>query len=279
MTNPGTPWATENPRLLYRAFGVLCLALLFLLSAEGNVTAQGGLSSSQDRKIRDRYEQILERNPFQDQAFDRVFRSYSENEGLAAWEARLRSAEKEKRAETSVVLGRLLARLFRPEEAVEAVERGLEGGLEMESATRALLGRLCHRAGQEDKAAAHLEAAIPGLVDPDRRAEACRLLGGIHLRRGTREDAVAAWERLIESNPGDLFALLELAAIYEDNRLWDRAIDAHERIVALAEADPYRQCLSLRGVGAAQLRLRRHEKAIAAFERAMELAAPGNWLR
>lgn len=277
MTNSGAPWTSEGARLSCRVFGGLCLALLLLAGAD--VAAQGGPVSAQDRKIRDRYEQILERNPFQEQAFDRVFQSYSENEGLAAWEARLRSAAKEEQAETSIVLGRLLARLFKPEEAIEAVERGLEGELEMESAARSLLGRLCHLAGQEEKAAAHLEAAIPGLVDPERRAEACRLLGAIHLRRGARADAVVAWERLIERNPGDLFALLELAAIYEDNRLWDRAVDAHERIAALSEADPYRQCLALRGVGAAQLRLGRHEKAIAAFERAMALAAPGNWLR
>lgn len=278
MTNPGTPWATARPRLPHLALGILCLTLSPFMG--GRASAQGAPEIGLDRKIRERYEQVLLRNPFQEQAFDRVFQGYSENEGLAAWEARLRSAANEKDgAETGIVLGRLLARQFRTEEAIEAVQKGLAGKPDRKPEAQALLGRLCHQSGLMEQAAGHLEAAIPGLADPDRRAEACRLLGSIHLLRGAREEAIAAWERLIEQNPKDLFALLELAAIYEDHQLWDKAVDAHERIVALAEADPYRQCLSLRGMGAAQLRAGRHERAIASYERAMELAAPGNWLR
>ncbi len=255
--------------------GLVCLA-----SVTGEALAQRSGNAAADRKLRGRYEEILRRNPFQEQAFDRVFKGYAENEGLAAWEARLRAESGAgKGGAVELILGRLLARQFRIEEAIGALERGVMADGEHAAEARESLGGLYLQTGQDEQAAVNLELAIQGLADVDRRNQACRRLGLIYLRGGEMEKAVSAWEKLVERDPQDLFALQELAAVYEDNQLWNKAISVHEKIVGLAAADPYRRCQSLRRVGMAQVNAGRVSEAVAAFEQAMDLAAPGNWLR
>ncbi len=258
-------------------------AVIFLFLAVAPLRAQEEGSGAvvldeRDRLIRERYEQVLQRDPLQDAAFDRVYESYMLTEGVDAWLGKLKSAEGEVETAGSLVLrGRILARQFKAGEAVEALSKARELG-EGSAAFNALLGRLYYETGKDDDAITLLGAALDASESPEQRSELCRMLGSVYLRSGKRAEAAAVWERIAELNPNDLFALQELAEIYEENRMWDEAIAARQRIVAAASNDPYRQCHAWRAIGQSLLAKDDHAGAIAAFEQGLALAAPGNWL-
>jgi thioredoxin-like negative regulator of GroEL len=63
------------------------------------------------------------------------------------------------------------------------------------------------------------------------RMEARKMLSLLHKRAGRWEDAVGLWQQMIRDQPGDLFALIELAKWYE-HRAHDYA--AALKLVGLA---------------------------------------------
>lgn len=231
-----------------------------------------------DRIIRERYEQVLRRDPLQEAAFDRVYESYLYTEGIDHWLETLKPAEGATESVGELVLqGRILARQFKTKDAVETLSKARTLG-ESSPAFNALLGRLYYETGRDEDAIALLGAALDGAESPEQRAELCRMLGSVYLRSGKRAEAAAVWERIAELNPEDFFALQELAEIYEENRMWDEAIAARKRIIATATNDPYRQCHAWRAIGQSLLAKDDSAGAIAAFEQGLALAAPGNWL-
>jgi len=87
-----------------------------------------------------------------------------------------------------------------------------------------------------------------------------------------RRAMVAQIESFLASNPDDAQAWLQLAHVAYDLQDWPRAVNAYQRYLELAPADPDILSdlgVSLRGVG-------RGEEALAAFDRAQEIA-PQHW--
>jgi tetratricopeptide (TPR) repeat protein len=232
-----------------------------------------------ERQIRDRYEQSLSRNPLQDQAFDKVYASYLAVEGVDAWAEKLKAAGEASptRAADLIVLGRIADRQFKPDEAIGYLEQAKALG-ESRPEFFILLGTLYYGAGRDAEAIELLTGALDSIPDPEKRAQACRLLGSLLMRQGKKDEAVAAWKRLTEQNPDDLYAHLELAEIYEDNRMLDEALGVYTRIAELSENDPYQRCRALRAIGGCRAQQEKYPEAIASYEQALELVAPGNWL-
>ncbi len=230
-----------------------------------------------EKQIRDRYEEVLTRTPMQESAFDRVYTSYLEAEGVEAWITKLTPAEGEAAPGALVLLGRVYERQFKTEKAIETLEKAQAAGFQA-AELDLLLGRLYYENGQDDRAATLLSAALEQSLDPQTRGDLVRILGNLYLRQGKRDEAIAAWKRMTEDNPTDTLAQTELAEIYEDNRMWEEAIGAYTRIVELSENDPYQKCRALRAAGRAHIQREAYGEAIAAFEAALNLVAPGNWL-
>ncbi len=230
------------------------------------------------REIRSRYEQILERNPFQEKAFDQVYEGYLLGEGVDAWLTRLTPPEGTPPTRPQLIVqGRIFSRQLKTEDAIEALEgaRALQSDdLELD----VFLGQRYYEAGRDEAAIGVLSGAVDQVNDPELRGRLCRILGSVYLRAGKREEAIATWKRLVDTTPDDIFAQTELAEIYEDNRMWAQAIEVYQTIVSLSEDDPYRRCRSLRAIGMAHLALEAYDDALAVLEMALELAAPGNWL-
>lgn len=87
-----------------------------------------------------------------------------------------------------------------------------------------------------------------------------------------RRAMVPQLESFLASNPGNADAWLQLAHVAYDLEDWPRAVDAYQRYLDLAPADPDVLSdlgVSLRGVG-------RGEEALAAFDRAQQIA-PQHW--
>jgi tetratricopeptide (TPR) repeat protein len=110
-------------------------------------------------------------------------------------------------------------------------------------------------------ASARMEGATaaPGVAAPTPRATEQRRL-------------VTQIESFLDSNPGEAEAWLQLAHLSYELQDWARAVGAYQRYLELAPPDPDILSdlgVSLRGVG-------RREEALAAFDRAQELA-PQHW--
>ncbi len=252
-------------------FIVLALAV-FPVAAQ-----EEALSPERAQQIRERYEQVLTRTPMQDSAFDRVYASYLEAEGVDAWVAKLKPAEGEPTKESWVLLGRIQERQFKTDEAIVSLEKAKELGVQ-DPQLDLLMGRLYYENGQDDKAATLLTTALEQPIDPEARSSVVRILGNLYMRQGKRDEAVAAWKRLAEDNPGDTFAQTELAEIYEDNRMWEESIAAYTQLAYASANDPYQKCRALRAIGRARIAMEDYPEAIAAFEQALDLVSPGNWL-
>ena len=268
-----------------------CVGLAFALAWGLFCAAAEPLETpgTRDAKIRERYEQILERNPFQKRAFDQVFESYLQWEGIDAWVEKLSPhlANAESGSAAAILLGQIYARQFKTAEAVETLEsvRKTANDDTAPATTFAaspefkrLLGTLYYRQGENQKGIPLLTQALADLSDLEERSQVSRILGNLFLREGNTERAVEVWKQIAAQSPDDLFAQIELGAIYEENRLWDEAVPIYQRIAALSEQEPYRRCRALRSIGNCQLQAERFPEAIAAYEAALELVSPGNWL-
>jgi tetratricopeptide (TPR) repeat protein len=149
---------------------------------------------------------------------------------------------------------------------------------EKRASFKVLLGTLYYKVGNDEKAATLLREALDDLSDLEQRSAVCRTLGNLYLRQGKRDEAIAVWKRIAELNPQEIFSQLELAEIYEDNRMWDEAIAVYRRIADVSKEDAYRKCRALRSIGQCLIQSEKFKDAIVAFEQALELVAPGNWL-
>lgn len=250
---------------------------LTLLASFPSMAQEETLSPERAQQIRERYEQVLTRTPMQDSAFDRVYKGYLEAEGVDAWVAKLKPAEGEPTKENWALLGRIEERQFKTDEAIVSLEKAKGLGLQ-DPQLDLLLGRLYYEDGQDDKAATLITASLEQPLAPEARSGVVRILGNLYLRQGKRDEAITAWKRLAEDNPGDTFAQTELAEIYEDNRMWEEAIAAYSQLAEASTKDPYQQCRALRAIGRARVAMEAYPEAIAAFEQALDLVAPGNWL-
>lgn len=247
------------------------------LSAFHVAAQEEAVSPERAKQIRERYEQVLTRTPMQDSAFDRVYAGYLEAEGVDAWIAKLKPAEGEPTVENLVLIGRIEERQFKTDEAIASLQKASELGFK-DPQLDLLLGRLYYENGQDEKAATLLNAALEQPIAPEARSGVVRILGNLYLRQGKHDEAIAAWKRLADDNPGDTFAQTELAEIYEDNRMWAEAIDAYTQLADASTKDPYQQCRALRAIGRARVAMEAYPEAIAAFEQALDLVSPGNWL-
>ncbi|MBX7257429.1 MAG: tetratricopeptide repeat protein, partial [Candidatus Hydrogenedentes bacterium] len=252
------------------------VAATFTLAALGQTGPQ---LDPQNQQIRDRYLASLHQNPVQDQAFARVYESYLTFDGVDAWIAALKKETEapETKAAALILLGRVYQRQFKMQEALQAMEEAAALGAPAPE-FQALLGSLYVDTNKFDRAVELLSAARDGLTDATKRAQVCRTLGGVLMRLGKRDEAIAAWQKLVEIAPDDPFAYEELAAIYEDNLMWPEAIGAWKSLLDRSSNNPYLQCRAWRAIGEDHERAATYPDAIAAYEKALGLAAPGNWL-
>ena len=240
--------------------------------------ADAAADAIRDREMRDRYEKVLLKNPFQERAFEQVYDAYSKVEGVDKWvEAIKPKVEGEDSLAALLLLGQIYDRQFKTAEALAALERAAAKGEERPQ-FKVLLGTVYYKAGQDEKAAELLGKALDALSDLDQRSAVCRMLGNLYLRQGKRDQAIAVWKRISEQNPGEIFAQLELAEIYEDNRMWTNAIAVYGQIADLSKDDPYRRCRALRSIAQSLVQSEKFKEAIATYEQALELVSPGNWL-
>ena len=141
--------------VLSLSFGSVSSFVSHAATSPANVSAE-----IQDLRVRDRYEQSLLQDPFQERMFEQVFDNYQNLGSLQQWidtlEARSGATNG---AAVEVLLGRIYDRQVKPTQAIAHLEKAKAKG-ESSADLKALLGTLYYRTAVDAKAAPLLNAAL-----------------------------------------------------------------------------------------------------------------------
>ena len=259
---------------------VVCV--LYLISCTLYLSS---ISFAQDEQIIERYKLMLSRNPKEGSTFDRLYQFYLEGTGLDAMVTDYQAEAEAKPDDSNIqlILGHIYKRLGKDLETVAAYQRAVELAPNDYYAHFAL-GQMYATLRRHEEAIGELTKAAElseetQAASPEELMDVYKALGRAYFSRDRVDEAIAAWGKIPELDPENIFSRIELADLFREQELYDQAIAQHEAIIQLKTEDPYRICLSRREIGNIHEAKGDYEDAIQSYDTAMALTAPGNWLR
>ena len=238
-----------------------------------------------DEKIVERYKQMLERKPKEGSTFDRLYQLYLEGFGLDQMvvDYQTEAGAKPDNPNLQLILGHIYKRLGKNTEAIVAYRHAVDLSPD-DYYPHFALGQMYATLRQHEQAIAALTKAADLAIasqsaTPDELTATYNALGRAYFRRDRIDEAIAAWGKIAELDPENIFSRIELADLFREGELYTQAIEQHEAIVQLKREDPYRVCLSLREIGKIQGEMREYDAAIQNYDKALALTGQGNWLR
>ena len=248
--------------LFRRAFTVIALASAL------------GRAEPLDPRIAARYRQMLEANPVEGIAVERLWKAAVED---GSTEKLIASFTDSGTFSGEMVLGHLLRRSGREDDAAAAFQRAVN----REAASplpHLAIARLETDRTRPHEAALALEKAVALLKNDDPRLpETLLQLGAAWAAANSPAKAAEAWERTIALSPGDIALRRRLADSYAANLLYDEAL-SHLKIIA-EKGSASERTAALQQAAKLHSGAGRPAEAMAALERAAAMTAPGNWLR
>ena len=259
---------------------VVCV--LYLISCTLYLSS---ISFAQDEKIIERYKLMLSRNPKEGSTFDRLYQFYLEGTGLDAMVTDYQTEAQAKPDDSNIqlILGHIYKRLGKDLETLTAYQRAVELSPN-DYYSHFALGQMYATLRQHEDAIGELTRAAElseetQAASPEELMEVYKALGRAYFSRDRVDEAIAAWGKIPELDPENIFSRIELADLFREQELYEQAIAQHEAIIQLKTEDPYRVCLSRREIGNIYEAKGDYENAIQSYDTAMALTAPGNWLR
>ena len=238
-----------------------------------------------DEKIVERYKQMLERKPKEGSTFDRLYQLYLEESGLDQMvvDYQTEAETKPDNPNLQLILGHIYKRLGKNTEAIVAYRHAVDLSPD-DYYPHFALGQMYATLRQHEQAIAALTKAADLAITsqsatPDELTATYKALGRAYFRRDRIDEAIAAWGKIAELDPENIFSRIELADLFREQELYAQAIEQHEAIVGLKRDDPYRVCLSLREIGKIQKKMREYDAAVQSYDKALALTGQGNWLR
>ena len=263
---------------------VLVLCLLYLVPVFAPI-ARGQDETAADEKIIERYKLMLERKPKEGSTFDRLYQFYLEGAGLEQMVADYQTEAEAKPNDPNIqlILGHIYKRLGKDAETLAAYQRAVELAPNDYYPHVALGGAYAMLRRHEDAIAALTQAAELSTASQtatiDDLTALYKALGRAYFSRDRVDQATSAWGKIAEIDPRNIFARIELADLFREQELYDQAIAQHQAIAEIKKDDPYRVCLSHREIGKIQEQKGDYQDALASYDEALVLTAPGNWLR
>ena len=238
-----------------------------------------------DEKIVARYKQMLERKPKEGSTFDRLYQLYLEGAGLDQMvvDYQMEAGTKPDNPNLQLILGHIHKRLGVNTEAILAYRRAVDL-VPNDYYPHFALGQMYATLRQHEQAIAALTKAANLATEsraatPDELTATYKALGRAYFRRDRIDEAIAAWGKIAELDPKNIFSRIELADLFRESELYSQAIEQHEAIVQLKRDDPYRVCSSLREIGKIQEEMGEYDAAVQSYDKALALTGQGNWLR
>ena len=263
---------------------IVCILFLYCL-----ITVLLPIARAQDEavdeKIVERYKQMLERKPKEGSTFDRLYQLYLEGSGLEQMvvDYQTEAAAKLDNPNLQLILGHIYKRLGKNTEAILAYQRAVDLASDdyyPHFALGQMYATLRQHEGAIDALTKAADLAMKSqAATPDELTATYKALGRAYFRRDRIDEAIAAWEKIAELDPENIFSRIELADLFREQELYPQAIEQHEAIVGLKRDDPYRVCLSLREIGKIQEEMGEYDAAVQNYDKALALTGQGNWLR
>ena len=177
-----------------------------------------------DAKIIERYKLMLSRKPKEGRTFDRLYHFYLEGAGLDAMVAdyQAEAAAKPDAPNVQLILGHIYKRLGNNTEAINAYQHAVTLS-PSDYYPHFALGRIYTTLRQYEeainaltKAAALSEQAESATVDD--RTSIYKTLGRAYFHQDRVEDAITTWTKIAELDPQNIFAHIELADLFHEQR-------------------------------------------------------------
>ncbi|HLU37772.1 MAG TPA: tetratricopeptide repeat protein, partial [Planctomycetota bacterium] len=235
-----------------------------------------GEQAARERSL-ERRRALLQQQPTHEALFDSYFKMLVASNVVAEETQALRDklAKDPTDAASSIVLGRILLRTGKDEEALETLD-AIPGKT---PEIHGVLADIYLKLQRYELATRALEASMPAARTAEAKAGVLERLGRAHLALKRKDTALATWRRIGELDGGKFFRRLRVAELFAQAGLLDEAAAEYEPLLAETESDPSQHCRVLRAVG--QLHEARGDlaAAMASYERVLALTDRGNWLR
>ena len=233
-----------------------------------------GRAEVSDPRIVARYKQMLESNPAEGIAVERLWKSAVE---AGSTEKLIAEFRERKTFASAMVLGHFLRRSGKEDDAVAAFARAekLDAASPLPHLARAKLET--ERTRPREAALALEKACSLSKNDDPRLGDTLLQLGAAWAAAGEPAAAAKAWERTVAVSPNDFALRRRLADSYAAGLLYDAAI-GHLRFIA--EHGPVAErAAALAQTAKLHSSAGRPAEAMLALEQAAGMTAPGNWLR
>ena len=265
---------------------ILLFAVLTFAIFTQPLTAQ---NTANDDKIRQAYKSMLSRTPKEGNEgspFDRLYRLYLEGPGIEQMVADYQSEAQVAPDDPSVqlILGHIYKRLGQEDEALAAYKKAIALA-PTDYYPHFILGQMHFAVRRYEDAIASLTQAAElfhgadSEMSTEERVSIYKFLGRAYFNRDRVAEAVAAWEKIAQLAPANIFSRVELAELFREQKLYKQAIEQHRALIEIKQDDPYRICLSLREIGSIQEEVNDYHGAINIYSEALTLTAPDNWIR
>ena len=274
----------RSKRFLSRAITITLLtgAIAFMpetapVQAQDEWSVDGG--DARTREIMRRYKVLLEKNPTEGLAFQKLTEMAGGGKGLdrliKEYEGKVE--KNPDKLNYQLILAHLLKKRTRYEDALAAYTRALE--IDDESAL-AYLGRgECLMMLQKNvEATADYEKALSMTSDRAAKQEILRKLADLAFAQREWEAAQGYYDRLVELDPRNEFLRMEYAQVLVKYRRYDKALEQYEALVKLAGRDVKARATTLRDMGDLYEKMGDDDKALATYRKAQGYVKSSNWL-
>ena len=227
-----------------------------------------------------RYRAILERNPAEGFAFERLLSLYREKDGNI--DALLHLLEEEVQSDAQNYSSRmLLGHLYRTQNRIDEARRRYMEASQLRPETSSPLIALGRIERAFDPAASReiLERALQHERDSQTRRELLRELGEIALEQEDWEGAGEYYSRLSRDADGSIYLRTEFARALAERQQYSRAISEYERVLGALRGDNRVIGPILRDLAQTQLSAGELDSAISTLERAFRIVGPGSGIR
>lgn len=281
MVDFGRQWVSAGRRTIGFALVVACLSLGTLVATDEAAAGDWSVDSGDERQQRiiERYRAMLEENPVEGMALNRLLGYVGRGAGLNAmisqYEDRVEASPD--RVNLRLVLGHLLKARGDNAEAFTHYDRAVE--LAPDNSQGWLSRGTVHLLlGDRREAMADFEEALERESNRERRHDIMRELGELSFGQRDFERGMEFFDRLLASNPRDQYIRMDYVRLLVQYRQFEEAIEQYDALRPLVAGDTRQLAILLRDKADVYEMKGDHDAALEAYEEAKSMVRSDSWL-